>query len=100
MELVRVALVALPALLEDVVRTVIEADPGLRVVDETVAGPADVIVCTAPRRVAADVVGPLLGRDPPVRVVIIAADGRSAHVCTPSGELSAVALRRALRGPG
>lgn len=97
MEPVRVALVGMPALLGDIVRAVIDTEPGLRAVDA--AGDiADVVVCTAGSRVGDEVIVPLLHRRSAARVVIIAADGRCAYVCTPSGELSPATLRDAILG--
>ncbi|WP_433796257.1 hypothetical protein [Actinoplanes sp. CA-252034] len=91
MDPVHVALVGLPALLDDIVRALLDDDAGVRVV----AAPtnADVVVCTA-----AEVLASLLTGPRPPRVVVIAPDGRSAYLCAPSGVLSPVTLRAAIRG--
>ncbi|MDI6104109.1 hypothetical protein QLQ12_36510 [Actinoplanes sp. NEAU-A12] len=97
MDPVRVALLGLPAMLGDIVRAVIEQDPALRIVDRTTQQ-VDVVVCTTEGPIAGDTMESLLNSGSSVRVVVIAVDGRSAYVCTPTGELSPVALRDAIHG--
>jgi DNA-binding NarL/FixJ family response regulator len=96
MHTVRVVLAGMPALVRDLVRVVLETEPDLRVVAELTGefggladGPADVVVCSADNGLVGDVIGPLLNRHDPARLVIIAANGRYAYLCTRSGELSA-----------
>jgi hypothetical protein len=98
LETVRVALAGLPALLTDIVRAVIAAEPMLLAVETDGPELPDVIVVGAGGPAAGDLIGALLREGSRTRLVVVAADGSSAYVCAPSGEMSADTLVQALRG--
>jgi hypothetical protein len=100
MRTVRVVLAGMPPLLHDAVHAIIDAEPDLRVVGEGASAevPADVVILSAGAGAADGVLAAALERRDATRVVVVAADGRAAYVCTPRGELSATTLREAVRG--
>jgi len=101
METVRVLLAGMSPLLRDVVRAALANQPDVEIVagpEDDAAATADVVVFSAGAGVADDIIGLALDRSDPPRLVIVAADGSQAYNCTPSGELSAAALRDAITG--
>jgi DNA-binding NarL/FixJ family response regulator len=107
---IRILLVNLPRLLREIVRTVVASQLDLCVIadvtgDDTQlaavldAVVADVVILNTDHPESATLLSPLLAVRPPVRIVVIANDGRESFVCQPSGELSPASLLDAIRHP-
>ena len=108
--MIRILLVDMPRLLQDVVTRILEphadlevvvpAGSGSRAVLDLVRGAAAEVVVTGVRGAAlADLLAQLVQSRSPSRVLAVADDGQHALLCTPLGDLSPDGLLAAIRAP-
>jgi hypothetical protein len=106
---IRVLLAAMPAMLADIIINVIASQQGIDLVGEiasrdgllraAVDSRADVVVIGEAGASGHDDYHDLLRARPELRILEIAADGRSGFLVTSLGEVSAASLIEAIRGP-